>query len=146
MSDYITHKQRVWLLIHVLTLVDDKRPPGKQPSEMKKLLMMTGQNRLRTMEHSSSDHESNAQELTAISYLLCQLLMSAITHLSLAYMDTILKMQFSICFFLVVTSALYWLLFLGSVFRWMPWDLTDDESTLVLIVAWCCQATSHCLS
>ena len=30
--------------------------------------------------------------------------------------------------------------------RWMPWDLTDDKSTLVQVMAWCRQATSHYLS
>ena len=29
---------------------------------------------------------------------------------------------------------------------WMPQDFTDDESTLVQIMAWCHQATSHYLS
>ena len=29
---------------------------------------------------------------------------------------------------------------------WMPQDLTDDKSTLVQVMAWCRQATSHCLS
>ena len=29
--------------------------------------------------------------------------------------------------------------------RWMPLDLTDDKSTLVQVMAWCCQATSHYL-
>ena len=28
----------------------------------------------------------------------------------------------------------------------MPWDLTDDKSTLVQVMAWCRQATSHYLS
>ena len=27
--------------------------------------------------------------------------------------------------------------------RWMPPDLTDDKPTLVLVMAWCHQATSH---
>ena len=27
--------------------------------------------------------------------------------------------------------------------RWMPLDLTDDKSTLVQVLAWCHQATSH---
>ena len=27
--------------------------------------------------------------------------------------------------------------------RWMPGDLTDDESTLVQVISWCCQTTSH---
>ena len=30
--------------------------------------------------------------------------------------------------------------------RWMSLDLTDDKSTLVQVVAWCRQATSHYLS
>ena len=30
--------------------------------------------------------------------------------------------------------------------RWMSLDLTDDKSTLVLVMAWCRQATSHYLS
>ena len=29
---------------------------------------------------------------------------------------------------------------------WMPQDLTDDQSTLVQVMAWWCQATSHYLS
>ena len=29
---------------------------------------------------------------------------------------------------------------------WMPQDLTDDKSTLVQVMAWCHQATSHYLS
>ena len=30
--------------------------------------------------------------------------------------------------------------------RWMPVDLTDDKATLVQVMAWCRQATSHYLS
>ena len=30
--------------------------------------------------------------------------------------------------------------------RWIPLDLTDDKSTLVQVMAWCRQATSHYLS
>ena len=33
-----------------------------------------------------------------------------------------------------------------NAFRWMPQDLTDDKSTLVQVMAWCRQATSHYLS
>ena len=33
-----------------------------------------------------------------------------------------------------------------NTLRWMPEDLTDDKSTLVLVMAWCRQATSHYLS
>ena len=32
-----------------------------------------------------------------------------------------------------------------NVLRWMPWDLTDDKSTLVQVMAWCRQARSHYL-
>ena len=28
---------------------------------------------------------------------------------------------------------------------WMPLDFTDDQSALVQVMAWCCQATSHYL-
>ena len=34
----------------------------------------------------------------------------------------------------------------GNAVRWMPQDLTDDKSTLVQVMAWCRQATSHYLS
>ena len=33
-----------------------------------------------------------------------------------------------------------------NVLRWMPRNLTDDKSTLVQVMAWCRQATSHYLS
>ena len=33
-----------------------------------------------------------------------------------------------------------------NVLRWMPHDLTDDKSTLVQVMAWCRQATSHYLN
>ena len=33
-----------------------------------------------------------------------------------------------------------------NVLRWMPQNLTDDRSTLVQVMAWCHQATSHCLN
>ena len=33
-----------------------------------------------------------------------------------------------------------------NALRWMPWDLNDDKSTLVQVMAWCRQATSHYLS
>ena len=34
----------------------------------------------------------------------------------------------------------------GNALWWMPQDLTDDKSTLVQVMAWCHQATSHYLS
>ena len=33
-----------------------------------------------------------------------------------------------------------------NTLRWLPPDLTDDKSTLVQVMAWCRQATSHYLS
>ena len=33
-----------------------------------------------------------------------------------------------------------------NAMRWMPKALTNDKSTLVQVMAWCRQATSHCLS
>ena len=30
--------------------------------------------------------------------------------------------------------------------RWIPYDFSDDKSTLVQIMAWCCQPTSHYLN
>ena len=33
-----------------------------------------------------------------------------------------------------------------NALRWKPWDLTDDKSTLVQVMAWCRQAASHYLS
>ena len=35
---------------------------------------------------------------------------------------------------------------LDKALRWMPWDFTDDKSTLVQVMAWCRQAPSHYLS
>ena len=33
-----------------------------------------------------------------------------------------------------------------DILRWMPQDLTDNKSTLVQVMAWCRQATSHYLN
>ena len=39
-----------------------------------------------------------------------------------------------------------WGIFCKIALRWMSMDLTDDESTLIQVMAWCRQATSHYLS
>ena len=57
-------------------------------------------------------------------------------------LDAILKIQFSIFFYQSVSSALIMMM---PSRRWMPWDLIDDKSTLVQVMAWCRQATSHYL-
>ena len=39
-----------------------------------------------------------------------------------------------------------WVIFCKIALIWMSVDLTDDKSTLVQVMAWCRQATSHYLS
>ena len=39
-----------------------------------------------------------------------------------------------------------WVISYEIALRWIPLDLTDDKSTLVQVMAWCHQATSHYLS
>ena len=39
-----------------------------------------------------------------------------------------------------------WVISCQLALRWMSLDLTDDKSTFVQVMAWCCQATSHYLS
>ena len=38
-----------------------------------------------------------------------------------------------------------WGISYGIAPRWIPLNLTDDKSTLVQLMAWCCQTTSHYL-
>ena len=33
-----------------------------------------------------------------------------------------------------------------NALKWMPWDIIDDKSKLVQVMAWCHQATNHYLS
>ena len=87
-----------------------------------------------------------------------------LTHWSLRDLHVILKLQFSILLYvhradtglapsqwqtaLLCNDVFHWL---GAspydkALRWIPWDLTDDKSTLVQVIAWCHQATSHYLS
>ena len=51
--------------------------------------------------------------------------------------NVIVKMHFSVLF--------CWLASLYFLMNKLPWDLTNDKSTLVYIVAWCGQATSYYL-
>ena len=39
-----------------------------------------------------------------------------------------------------------WSISCKIVLKWMPMDLTDGKSTLVQVMAWCRQETSHYLS
>ena len=67
--------------------------------------------------------------------------MKVLTHWSLGHLDAILRMQFPKLF--------YWLVHYDNALRWMSQDLkilADDESVLVLVMAWCCQPISHGLN
>ena len=52
-----------------------------------------------------------------------------------------LNSNFNLAFLIGVFKSSY-----DNVLRWMPHDLTDDQSTLVQVMAWCRQATSHYLN
>ena len=54
-------------------------------------------------------------------------------------------MQFYVIFNFVLLICLF-RFSLGNALRLMPEKLTDDKSTLVQVMAWCRQATSHYLS
>ena len=53
-------------------------------------------------------------------------------------------------FIWIILSLIQWLIAeiysLWIVLRWISLDLSDDKSTLVQVMAWCRQATSHYLS
>ena len=51
----------------------------------------------------------------------------------------------NVIFHLVLLTGIF-KSFHDNVIRWIPHDLTDDKSTLVQVMAWCRQATSHYLS
>ena len=48
--------------------------------------------------------------------------------------------------FKIISVIDVWGIFSEVALRWMPLDLSDNESTLVQVMAWCRQATSHYLS
>ena len=53
------------------------------------------------------------------------------------FQTTIFNLVLLICFFTLSND---------NALRWIPWDLTYDKSSLVQVMAWCRQATSHYLS
>ena len=55
-------------------------------------------------------------------------------------------MKFCAYSFQVISVIGGWVISSEIAFRWMPLVLTDDKSTLVQVMAWCRQATSHYLS
>ena len=64
-----------------------------------------------------------------------------LTHWPLGNLNEILDIIFKQI--LVIDS---WGIFCEIVLIWMSLDFTDDQSTLVQVMAWCHQATSHYLS
>ena len=55
-------------------------------------------------------------------------------------------MEFYVCNFNLILVIDGGGIYYEIVLRKMSSDLTDDQSTLVQVMAWCCQATSHYLS
>ena len=49
-------------------------------------------------------------------------------------------------YFQIISVIDGWCISFEISLRWMSLDLTDDKSTLVQVMAWCHQATSHYLS
>ena len=65
-----------------------------------------------------------------------------LTHWSLGNLDAILKRQFfSLSLLIGIFISLD-----DNALWWMLWELTDDESTVDQVMAWCHQASSHYLS
>ena len=62
-----------------------------------------------------------------------------LTHCFARDQDAILKMKFSVLFYLLVSSDL----FIYNALGWIPQGLTDGKSTLVQAMAWCRQALTH---
>ena len=54
--------------------------------------------------------------------------------------------KFRYLIFQIISVTDVWGISCELVFRWMSLDLADDKSTLVQVMAWCRQATSHYLS
>ena len=67
-----------------------------------------------------------------------------VNHWSLADLDTILKIKKKVNFQSYLLIDIF--RFCDNALRWMPQDLINDKLTLVQVMAWCHQATSHYLS
>ena len=67
-----------------------------------------------------------------------------LTHWPLENWNEILGTRYLIFQIISVTDG--WGISCELVLRWMSLDLTDDKSTLVQVIVWCRQATSHYLS
>ena len=54
--------------------------------------------------------------------------------------------NFSYLIFKIISVNDGWVISCKLALKWMSLDLTDDKSTLVQVMAWCRQATSHYLN
>ena len=63
--------------------------------------------------------------------------LTALTHWPLGDLNVIFKL---------ISVIVGWGISCEIAFRWMSLDLTDGKSTLIQVMAWCRQATSHYLS
>ena len=54
--------------------------------------------------------------------------------------------NFRYLIFQIISVIDGWVISCELALRWMSLDLTDDKSTLVQVMAWCHQATSHYLN
>ena len=68
--------------------------------------------------------------------------MWAFTHLPMGKVAKILKVKFSNSPYRILA----WAFAVKLLLRWMPQNLMNERSTLVHIMAWCRQATSHYLN
>ena len=57
----------------------------------------------------------------------------------------IFECHFRYLIFQIISVIDGWVISWELALRWMSLDLTDDKSTLVQVMAWCRQATSHYL-
>ena len=66
---------------------------------------------------------------------------SSLTRWPLGDLNVILKCKFQSCLLIGILKSSY-----DNVLRRIPQNLTDDKSTLVPVMVWCRQATSHNLN
>ena len=83
--------------------------------------------------------------ITSCPFMSIQLLIHAIisTHWPLGDLDGILKMHFSVLLHWLISSNLLMIMSSDECHRTL---LINDKSTLVQVMAWCRQATSHYLN
>ena len=76
--------------------------------------------------------------------------MTSVGHKELKRLNSLAPVKFEWNFryliFWIISVIDGWVISSELALRWMSLDLTDDKSTLVQVMAWCHQATSHYLN